>query len=577
MYDVLPYRGDYYPVLGQLLDEIDVAGTINKVINTPDTRSNIDVGTYTCLMILNLLGDVNIRLYRMNEFFEDKALPLMIPWNPYIDINEINDDRAGRVLDIIWNADPQKVFSAVSTNAIHIHELDTTIIHADTTSKSFEGAYEKQDINGIAPVIIQGFNKDHRPDLKQLIFGVGTTLDGIPIIGEVADGNVSDKKLNGRWVKDLRTILNKDIDDFLIYVADSSLVTTNNLILLNNYNVDFISRLPGTFDIEKKLKEKALVENNWECIGKLSDEKDSAIYQSWSTFDEIEGIRYRFVVISSDHKDERKLKSLDKTIKKESTEIYKKLKELSKRQFICKRDAEIESEKFSKKYRVKYHQITWEIQEKIEKVKRNTRGRPNKNEILQTQTKYYLSGHLRINKELYENECGLCGLFILITSLKDEKKYSTETILKMYKGQGNVERIFKFIKNPAWIGAFCLKKQERLAALGYVLLIAAMVYTLWERRVRKVLASDNVLPIDGLNKIKTKKPTTYALQTILSSILVLCQKVDNRLCIWLPKPLKQNQKRVLELTGLGEEIYNFREEQKNMKKNHSSASRGCEM
>ena len=140
----------------------------------------------------------------------------------------------------------------------------------------------------------------------------------------------------------------------------------------------------------------------------------------------------------------------------------------------------------------------------------------------------------------------------------DINEYSAKAILERYKGQGNVERIFKFIKNPAWIGAFCLKKPERLAALGYVLLMAAIIYTLWERRVRKELAKENVLPIEGLNKRKTKKPTTYALQTVLSSILVLSKKIDNKWHIWLPKPLELNQKRVLELSGFSEEIYSFR-------------------
>ena len=140
----------------------------------------------------------------------------------------------------------------------------------------------------------------------------------------------------------------------------------------------------------------------------------------------------------------------------------------------------------------------------------------------------------------------------------DINEYSAKAILERYKGQGNVERIFKFIKNPAWIGAFCLKKPERLAALGYVLLMAAIIYTLWERRVRMELAKENVLPIEGLNKRKTKKPTTYALQTVLSSILVLSKKIGNEWYIWLPKPLELNQKRVLELSGFSEEIYSFR-------------------
>jgi transposase len=211
-------------------------------------------------MIHNLLGDVNIRLYTMDDFFEDKALPLLVPWDPDIDIDDINDDRAARVLDAMWDADPQKVFSAVANESIHIHELDTSIIHGDTTSKSFQGVFDNTDGDELAPIVTFGHNKDHRPDLKQLIFGVGTTADGIPIMAEVTDGNESDKTLNGRWIKNLRSVLGKDIQDFLLYVADSALVTTPNLHLMDKYHIDFISRLPGTFSIEEELKRNCMLQ-----------------------------------------------------------------------------------------------------------------------------------------------------------------------------------------------------------------------------------------------------------------------------------------------------------------------------
>lgn len=249
---------------------------------------------------------------------------------------------------------------------------------------------------------------------------------------------------------------------------------------------------------------------------------------------------------------------MNKSIRKENIKTCKKLKELGQRPFKCKRDAEIDAEKFAKKHGIKYHQIDWKVNVKEEKVKKSKRDPPKKGKKIQSKKNYYLKGKLSLDNDIYKNESKLCGLFVIITSLMDINEYSAKAILERYKGQGNVEQIFKFIKNSAWIGAFCLKKPERLAALGYVPLVAAIIYTLWERRVRKELAKENVLPIEGLNKRKTKKPTTYALQTVLSSILVLSKKIGNEWYIWLPKPLELNQKRVLELSGFSEEIYSFR-------------------
>jgi len=555
--NILPFRGSYYPVLGQLLHEINVAGEINKVINVQDTQANIDVGTFTCLMILNILGDVNIRLYRMGEFFEDKALPLMIPWRPDIYVDEITDDRAARVLDILWNADPQKIFSAVTHAAIRIHNLDISVIHGDTTSKSFIGAFENSEENGLAPWITHGYSKDHRPDLKQLIFGVGSTADGgVPILAEITDGNESDKTLNGRWVTQLRSLLGKNnVEEFLLYIADSALITTDNLTLMEKYHIDFISRLPGTFTLEEQLKRTAFQQNTWVSLGKLSEEKTAAVYHVCDMTKEINNKTYRFVVVKSSQKDQRKLKAMDATVQREHHQITKLLQTLSKRPFACRRDAEIETKKIRTKHTIHYHQINWIITETQEHVKRNQRGRPKKTEAISIQTQYYLTGKLRRDDTLYEQERELCGLFVLITSLKDTTKHSAQTILERYKGQGTIERIFKFIKNPSWIGSFCLKKPERLTALGYVLLIAAMIYTLWERRVRNKLTNKDTKPIEGLNKKKTTKPTTFALQTILTSIMVLSQIQGGEWRIWLPKPLTTNQKHILELSGFNEDIY----------------------
>ncbi len=47
--------------------------------------------------------------------------------------------------------------------------------------------------------------------------------------------------------------MKKKEDDFLLYVADSSLVFTNDLKFREKEKIDIISRLPGRFGIEEEL------------------------------------------------------------------------------------------------------------------------------------------------------------------------------------------------------------------------------------------------------------------------------------------------------------------------------------
>jgi len=74
---ILPLKANYYPVLGQLMNEIDLANVINRAINIPDSQANIDVGTVVCLILHNMLADVNVKMYKMDDFFTDKAMPLL--------------------------------------------------------------------------------------------------------------------------------------------------------------------------------------------------------------------------------------------------------------------------------------------------------------------------------------------------------------------------------------------------------------------------------------------------------------------------------------------------------------------
>ncbi len=60
-------------------------------------------------MILNLLSDAKIRLYRLSHFFEDKPMPLIFPWKPDIVPSNFTEERSGNVLDEFYRSNPQKI------------------------------------------------------------------------------------------------------------------------------------------------------------------------------------------------------------------------------------------------------------------------------------------------------------------------------------------------------------------------------------------------------------------------------------------------------------------------------------
>src|SRR5665811_915370 len=551
--NISAYRADYLPLIGQLMNQMRLPQIINEAVTKPNSQAIVDAGTMISGMILNLLSDAKIRLYRLSHFFEDKPMPLIFPWKPGIVPANFTEERAGNVLDEFYRSNPQKTFSMLTHSNIKLYNINTNSIRVDTTSKSFYGAYET---NMPEPIdITQGFSKDKRHDLKQIMFGTATSSDGIPILGEVMSGNTSDMTFNKGWIKTVRQALQKSDDDFLLYTADSAAVTEENLKLFKEYHVDMISRLPERYGLAEDLINQAITANIWTEIGTLSEGKKAATYKSISFERELCGNTYRFVVFHSSSLDKRKLKTLNSKIEKEKLELIKKAQEESKREFFCEEDARAEIDKFLKKNKSKFHTIASEIIEVEKTIKRNKRERLKNGEIPSKERRFLVKIDPGQDVTACNRELERCGLFVLITTLKDMEKYPDRKILSQYKGQQAVENIFKFIKDPTLVGAYCLKNHERIVAFVYILLIAAQVYTILERIVRKNLENPDEEPMEGLNRQKTKRPTAYAIEYVLSAILVM--RVQKKKCEeWiLSKELDKNQKRMLNLAGFDEKIY----------------------
>jgi len=123
-------------------------------------------------MITNILV-ASKPLYKMEEFFID-----------YMDgqteapeiATKYNDDRYARDTDRLYQADRSSMLTEMASSAIQVYNLETETIHNDSTSLTFAGAYDEQSEEAIQ--LEHGHNKDHRPDHKQIVFGLNITEDG---------------------------------------------------------------------------------------------------------------------------------------------------------------------------------------------------------------------------------------------------------------------------------------------------------------------------------------------------------------------------------------------------------------
>ncbi len=179
----------------------------------------------------------------------------VIPLSPYLldlapeEVRLLNDDPGGRALDVLFDADRASLLSVVVVEAIREFRLDLSELHNDSTSVAFSGAYPDAHgglLRGRRTVVMSrsAHTKEHRPDLKQLVWNLTGTADGaVPVHYKVVDGNTEDSTTHRATWETLRKLTG--IPDFL-YVADCKLATSAAMTYINKQKGRFLTVLPET-------------------------------------------------------------------------------------------------------------------------------------------------------------------------------------------------------------------------------------------------------------------------------------------------------------------------------------------
>ena len=550
--NITPVFDGAIPLILKYCRKLKIAEFINNKVEYDKTRRIISPGTAVEAIIANILSNRR-PLSKLDEFYEDTDVEKYFGKN--ITAKNLKDDTLGRALDDLYSIGAKDTFSTIAIEGVKIFNVEVKSIHADTTSKTVYGQYSSYSKDEECVKIQYGHSKDKRPDLKQLMFGLACTGDRTIVSGEVLDGNTSDKTWNTGFIKKMRTVADKLDMNTLTYVADSAAVTTDNLDAVHECGLNFISLMPSTFNIEKELKEKAYTsKDNWLDIGKISTKKEAAEYKIQSFIDEINGRKYRFIVCYSSSLDNRKIIALKKNISKEKTNIEKIIKNFEKQEYYCEKDALSEFHRFVEDNKLNFHIIDGTVCSEEKRKKKEKSGRLKAGQQVELETKYKVKLNLCKNDESIDKHRNEAGMFVLITNIIDPEKLTDGEVLREYKEQIYVETNFKALKNSDFIDEIYLKTPERIEALGYIFLLALMVYTSIEREVRKALKKEKE-PLIIPGKIKSHTPTASNIMELLEKMLVLIVTFEDGTVKRQINKINANLKRLLVLAGFNEKIY----------------------
>jgi len=481
------------PIVDRFLARMGVAALLDRHLPAGDARVSLPATTAIGVLVRNLCLERE-PLYGLAGWagsFEP-GLGGLAPDEAAL----LNDDRVGRALDQLFDADRASLLTSLVLAAISEFEIDCSQLHNDSTSIALHGAYAGADGRERGgkptPALVPGHSKDHRPDLKQLVLILTVSADGaVPLAHRVADGNTGDDTTHIQTWDGLAVLTGRS--DFL-YVADSKLCTREQMSHIDRRGGRFVTVLPRTRKEDGLLRDWAAREEPdfieaHRRPGKRKGDPDDVWRVAPAPFPSSEGHRITWAHSSQKQR-------LDETARSERIQRARRaLKDLDARLAgprarISSRVAAEEAAAATLAASGAQRWVTVTVTETTEEtVRQEKRGRPGKDTryVKTTKTRYALD--IQIDHGQVRHDAASDGCFPLISN--DPRLTDTE-ILTAYRYQPNLEKRHHQLKSVHDAAPVTLHSPARIEALFACHFIALLCCSLIERELRSAMNRESV-------------------------------------------------------------------------------------
>ncbi len=481
------------PILNRIFQRLKLEEFFQSYLPAPGRRGRLCAAKSLLVLLRNLLVSRE-PIYGVGEWAARHA-PDLVGLSPE-QIGLLNDDRVGRALDALFLADTPSLVLAVVGHAVRQFGVTLEQLHNDSTTITFCGAYrtaaqEKHYLGRPTLAITFGHNKDHRPDLKQLLYILTVSEDGgVPVHFRAESGNTTDDRTHCQTWELLCQISGRR--DFL-YVADSKLATTENMAYLHQRGGRFLSVLPGTRHEEaafrKRLREGKIL---WRPLWDKTDEQGD-IVDRFSISDEpaVTAEGYRLVWYHSTRKAE-----VDAATR--ASQIDRALRRLGQLRL------KLASPRTRYRHAEKVHQAVAEIlqesgaaewirvqivPEERESYRQATPGRPGKDTSYKKTVTTRLTLSFEIDLVQVAAHSAADGVFPLVSNVAE---LSELELLDAYKRQPTIEKRFSQLKTDFEVAPVYLKQVRRIQALLGMYFFALLVEALLERQLRQAMQREGI-------------------------------------------------------------------------------------
>jgi transposase len=545
------------PIIDHFLERLGVMEVLERYLAPNDRRLRLPAAKALGVLVCNLVIHKE-PVYALGEWagvFDPSVFGVRGE-----EIRLLNDDRLGRGLDRLFGADRASLLTELVVGAIDRFGIDCTQLHNDSTTVTFSGDYRfatgQPRAGKPTPAIVQGHNKDYRPDLKQLLWILTISADGaVPIAFRVADGNTEDSPTH---VPTWDTLVAITGDPSFLYVADCKLANRAAMDHIAGRGGRFLTLLPRGRREEAYFREWLQTHTPpWSEIlrrpGPRKGEPDEVWTSTPSPIPSAEG--YRIVWIWSSSKAQADaswrqgrieagcaaLEAVHARVTGPKTRFHERAAvEDAARRAVAGAHAE--------------RWVGFEVTERLEETfTKTTRGERTNAATYRRSTRKKFAVIPKVDAAAVAYDARSDGCFPLITN---DTTMSEADLLAAHKYQPNLEKRHAQLKGTQLVAPVFLKSPARIEALLLCHFIAMLVQALVEREIRQAMATEQAGTIPLYPEDRACGAPTAARVLEIFSGLARHHLIEDGQTVRIFQPeLSPLQQKVLGLLGISPAVY----------------------
>jgi len=566
----MPLRGTFnlrvqrlgpLPIINRFIEKLGLEDILDRFVPARDPRCKVPYAKSLGVLLRSILVERE-PIYRQQETVEAFA-PEAFGLSPQ-DAGWLADHTVGRALDRLFSADRGSILTAAVVAAGRRFGLRFDELHNDSTSVRFCGQYRggaprpRRSIRGHrAPWITYGYSKDHRPDLKQLLFILTTSADGgVPVQFRCEDVNTNDVVTHLETWETLCAVSGRK--DFL-YVADSKLCSLENMEAIDKKGGRFVTVLPRSRREDAQFR--SWVQENEPPWQKLWDRPNPRrrygprdvwmVYRHPIPSQENWPLTWVFSTLLRQSQRQSRQERLERGM--QELERLKAQLEGPRPRLRSAFAAEEQIREIVTRLHVRDYLRAWVYDREVTKFRQEKPGRPGSGTLYRKEAQKRLGLSYEVHQEAIDYDMKSDGMYPLLTN---DRHLTPAQVLDAHKRQPMVEKRFEQAKTVHEIAPVFLKKVERIDALFFLYFLALLVQSLIEREMRLGMEKQGVeeLPLYPEER-SCRRPTARRIFQLFSlaqrSVLLEGQEVVQE----FEPQLTPLQRQVLKLLQLPESIY----------------------